>query len=126
MTLYTLPCDRCGGRTTHGKVGHEDPNEYKSVQDHKGTTVYCRRCEDSAILSKGDIEGDENIVAEIEVSDSLGLTVHPDFIREDETLQEYIERELRKNHLGQIAAEMADGIRDSQVEVKRVKREDDV
>lgn len=57
------------------------------------------------------------------VEQGVALEVHPDFIREDETLEEYVEEEIKENYVGRIAAEIADGIRSGDIEIDSVETE---
>lgn len=58
------------------------------------------------------------------VEQGVSITVHPDFIKDDETLEEYVEKEIKENYLGRIAAEIADGIRESDVDIESVGKEE--
>lgn len=57
------------------------------------------------------------------VEQGVSLQVHPDFIADDETLEEHVEEEIKENYIGRIASEIADGIRSGDIEINGVEQE---
>lgn len=57
------------------------------------------------------------------VEQGVSMQVHPDFLPEDTTLEEHVEEEIKENYVGQIAAEIADGIHSGDIQIESVERE---
>lgn len=70
-----------------------------------------------------ELDGPTEVWIVTHVEQGIGMTIHPDFIGQDETIEEFVEKEL-ENQLGDIAREIADGIRESDVTIDRVEKED--
>lgn len=121
MTLYTLHCERCGGLKTHESAW--DGRDYVNRTDHPdvGGEVYCRSCERGK--SKADLDGPTEVWITGKVEQGIGLTIHPEMIAEDETLEEHLEQQLREN-IGALVREIADGIREQDVELAAIESEE--
>ena len=121
MTLYNLHCERCGGVKAHMTLFG---NEYVQTRKHPeyGNEVYCRSCERGR--SKADLDDEVEVWATARVEQGVALTIYQDSIRDDETLEQHVERVVKEKYLGQIAAEIADGLSDSDVSSVGFRRED--
>lgn len=124
MAFYNLHCERCGGVQPH-EIPFEHEDEKVQMREHPdiGESVYCRNCERGN--SKADLDGDTDIWVNANISQGVSMTVHPDFIPDDETLEQYIERRLREEYIGRLAAEVADGLRENDVAFAGYEVEDD-
>lgn len=57
------------------------------------------------------------------VEQGVSIRVSPEMIRDDETLEEYVEEEIERHYVGRIAAEIADGIRSSDIQIDTIEKE---
>lgn len=124
MSLYSLYCDRCDRRTTHEESrGHDDhPDHLVKEHPRYDTVVVCRDCLGGRGKSNLPEDGAELWVT-ANVQQGLALTVHPEEIPDGTDLYEHLEDLLVENK-GRLAREIADGIRDSQVEFKGIETDD--
>lgn len=116
MGFYSLNCERCDKRTTHEKLLSEpdDPDDTNAIK-HNGRWVLCRECD--AGRSKAELPDEVVefwVTANVEAG--MSIQVHPEFIPDGVSLEEYIEQQLveRRNELSR---EIADGIQKRQVEM---------
>lgn len=126
MSLYTMTCERCDKLTTHESAREPDESDESLAVEHPhfDKWVLCRECE--AGRSKADLPEDgANFWVRAQVETGLPITVYPEMIPDGTSLEEYLEAELKERR-GELAREMADGIREGQVEMHGLPEAEDI
>lgn len=115
MTLYSMTCERCDEMTTHRQSGAGPDVEHAVKHPRFDCWVLCDEC--NAGRSKADLpEEGADFWVKAQVETGLPIRVHPDMIPDGTSLSEHIETQLKERR-GELAREIADGIREGQVEM---------